>query len=201
MKIVILFLTLSFFCEHIGCRVTNRQIIRKSQPRPKITLADFIFQRLSSKFGRKRARKPRIDSRNRLFRHHHQPRKIYSEQQVENAQKLLKGFSEVSSTNPVYIHSLVQHNNYFLDNNLQPYPSRRSSTKEPNYNQSPSRNYVENDSFKSSPIDKTPQFFARDSRQSFSYGKETTSITNPVNSDRVLSRYYLCSGTACIPAD
>ena len=82
-----------------------------------------------------------------------------------------------------------------------------SSNQRVNYNKPLSRKFINDDTFKSSPIDKTPSKFLlspRESRKTFNDGKETTLIKDPVNvqnSGRVLSRYYLCSGAACIPAE
>ena len=82
-----------------------------------------------------------------------------------------------------------------------------SSNQRGKYNKPLSRNFIDDDTFKSSPIDKTPSKFLlspRESRKTFNDGKETTLIKDPVNvqnSGRVLSRYYLCSGAACIPAE
>ena len=73
-KIVILLLVICTLFEQIGCKIITRKRQAVARTRPKITLADFIFQRLSSRFGKNRARKPRFNARNRLLKH--QPRKV-----------------------------------------------------------------------------------------------------------------------------
>ena len=75
-----------------------------------------------------------------------------------------------------------------------------SSNQRVNYNKPLSRKFINDDTFKSSPIDKTPSKFSfspRESRKTFNDGNPV----NVQNSGRVLSRYYLCSGAACIPAE